>query len=295
MTITYEGVLGHGMSLKSMIQIIQGTPGSGKSAVCTVDMLEFLQDGGVVACNYDLIPGWQYQLADTLPQVRWGLVNREEVAERYHSRAFKIGTHQTIFQLSDEIRKIPEVKTDKRGRIKEGSGRLYLDEAQFLFNTRDWKENMGFIEFFTQHRKLGWDVYLIAHNVDMIDKQIRGLIEYEARLRNLNKVKPFGLFPVWPYPAFLSIVRYAGIAAGAGEIAWRRLYKLQPKYANLYDSMEVFAFNGSIQEVKKQGPQCEPKKDPWAKVKPASVFPPYFLREVPPELCERGGLSSSST
>ena len=236
-----------------MMQIIQGTPGSGKSAVATVDMLEFLQDGGVVACNYDLVPGWQYRLADMLPKVRWGLADREEVALSYWRRAFKIGTHDTIYQLSEKLKELVPHKIDKCGRIKEGSGRLYLDEAQFLFNSRDWASNSGFIEFFTQHRKLGWDVYLIAHAEDMIDKQIRRLIEYEARLRNLNKVKPFGLFPVWPYPAFLTIVRYAGISAGAGEIAWRRLYRLRPEYASLYDSMEVFAFNGASREVQHQG------------------------------------------
>ena len=261
-----------------MIQIIQGTPGSGKSAVATVDMLEFLQYGGVVACNYDLVPGWQYKLADMSPKVRWGISDRQAVASSYWQRAFKVGTHDTIYQLSDKLKELVPHKIDKRGRIKEGSGRLYLDEAQFLFNSRDWSNNSGYIEFFTQHRKLGWDVYLIAHAEDMIDKQIRRLIEYEARLRNLNKVKPFGLFPISPYPVFLTIVRYAGISAGAGEIAWRRLYRLRPEYASLYDSMEVFAFNAATREVQHQGEECgcvKPEKKFYSASEP---WPQYFSR-----------------
>lgn len=268
-----------------MIQIIQGTPGSGKSAVATVDMLEFLQDGGVVACNYDLVPGWHYKLADLSPKVRWGFSDRDAKALSYWSRAFKIGTHDTIMDLSARLKSL--VKPGKNGRMKEGSARLYLDEAQFLFNSRDWQKNSGFIEFFTQHRKLGWDVYLIAHSEDMIDKQIRSLIEYESRLRNLNKVKPFGLFPISPFPAFLSIVRYAGISAGAGEIAWRRLYTLRPAYADLYDSMEVFAFNAASQSITNQGPSsC--KVFSKQKKSSASVWPQYFQREAPLPSLDRG-------
>ena len=261
-----------------MIQIIQGTPGSGKSAVATVDMLEFLQDGGIVACNYDLVPGWQFHLADMLPRVRWGIADRNEVASSYWRRAFKIGTHDTIYQLSEKLREIAPDRIDKRGRIKEGTGRLYLDEAQFLFNSREWANNSGFIEFFTQHRKLGWDIYLIAHAEDMIDKQIRRLIEYESRLRNLNKVKPFGLFPVCPYPVFLSIVRYAGIAAGAGEIAWRRLYRLRPGYASLYDSMEIFAFNAASKEVQHQGKASDCVKPAKKHYHAAECWPQYYTR-----------------
>lgn len=260
-----------------MITIIQGTPGSGKSAIATVDMLEYLMDGGVVACNYDLIPGWQYCLARMHPRVKWGLADEKKVADNYWRRAFKIGTHDTIMQLSSKLRDI--VPPGRLGRIREGAGRLYLDEAQLLFNSRNWSDNYGFIEFFTQHRKLGWDVYLIAHTADMIDKQIRGLIEYETRLRNLNKVKVAGLFPVWPYPAFIAITRYAGISAGAGTIAWRRLYRLRPQYADLYDSMQVFAFDAAQENVSHQGgPSAVIKKKPVA---PASCWPQYYQHSRP--------------
>jgi hypothetical protein len=256
-----------------MIEIIQGSPGSGKSAVCTVAMLEFLQEGGVVACNYDLIPGWHYKLADTVPLVRWGFKDREKVAMNYYNRAFKIGSHDTIMELSTRLKTL--IPPGRNGRLPEGKARLYLDEAQFLFNSREWAKNMGFIEFFTQHRKLGWDIVLIAHTEDMIDKQIRGLLEYETRLRNLNKIKPLGLFPICPWPAFFAITRYAGISAGAGNIAWKRLYSLRPKYADLYDSMEVFAFNAASRSVTHQGQPQEVKKKKIMNVAPASAWPQY--------------------
>ena len=257
-----------------MIQIIQGTPGSGKSAVCTVDMIEFLLSGGVVACNYSLIPGWHYKLAERSWKVRLGLQDKDALAESYWHRAFKIGTVDTLYQLSDRLKEL--VPPDKSGRIKEGAGRLYLDEAQLLFNSRTWQKNKEFIEFFTQHRKLGWDVYLIAHSVEMIDAQIRFLIEYEARLRNLKKVKLFGLIPLSPYPVFVSIVRYAGISAGAGMIAWRRMYALNKDIASLYDSMQVFAFDAAQVDVTHQG-DLHPE---GAKPEPAAAPAPPLLLPV---------------
>lgn len=262
-----------------MIQIIQGTPGSGKSAVATVDMLEFLEAGGVVACNYSLIPGWHYKLADMHPCVRFGLSDRDLKAQSYWSRAFRIGTVDTIYELSEHLKRL--CPADKNGRVKEGSGRLYIDESQLLFNSRTWQKNRGFIEFFTQHRKLGWDVYLIAHAATMIDSQIRDLIEYEARLRNMNKVKLFGMFPVSPYPVFLSIVRYSGISAGAGSIAWRRLYRLRKNYASLYDSMQVFAFDAAEVSVSHQGPAMLPVPPENIDPRPAECLPRYHEIIVP--------------
>lgn len=279
-----------------MIQIIQGTPGSGKSAVCTVDMIEFLLSGGVVACNYSLIPGWHYKLAERSWRVRFGLQDKDALAESYWRRAFKIGTVDTLYQLSDRLKEL--VPTDSSGRIKEGAGRLYLDEAQLLFNSRTWQKNKEFLEFFTQHRKLGWDVYLIAHSVEMIDTQIRFLIEYEARLRNLKKVKLFGLIPLSPYPVFVSIVRYAGISAGAGMIAWRRMYTLNKEIASLYDSMQVFAFDAAQVDVTHQGelhPEGEAKPESAAAPAPPLLLPvvrsrvdmplyfwhPYYMKRYP--------------
>ncbi len=255
-----------------MIYLFQGTPGSGKSSVATVDMLEFLEAGGVVACNFDLVPDWSVQLAKGSFKVRRGLQSLMDRAADLYSRCYRIGTSDTCFQLSEIL------KAHSKGKVKEGSGRLYLDEAQLLFNSRSWQANKGFIEFFTQHRKLGWDVYLIAHSMEMIDKQIRPLIEYDVRLRNLKNIKFLGVIPVSPYPAFLAIFRYAGLGGGSGEILKRRVYTLRPRYSNLYDSMQVFAFDEASQDVSHQGdiPSLEPpKKTEPRNPAPAEPWPRY--------------------
>ena len=69
---------------------------------------------------------------------------------------------------------------------------LVVDEAQLLFNAREWGKNgrSEWLSFFTQHRKYGYHVVLVAQFDRMIDRQIRSLIEYEFIHR---KVSNFGV------------------------------------------------------------------------------------------------------
>lgn len=233
------------------IDCFQGTPGSGKSAVIVADLADFLLSGGWVATNFTLVPDWLDILCSTsfrYQHYKFFNLDRDIYRKSLFDRCWRIGTPDTVSTLGDLMRST--IPTGKR--IREGMGRLYLDEAQLLFNSRDWTKNKGFIEFFTQHRKLGWDVFLVTHTLDMIDKQIRGLIEYETRFRNLQKVKAFGFIPLSFKPRFLAITRYAGISAGAGNIAKRRFYTLGP-YKDLYDTFEVFAFDSPRVEVSSHG------------------------------------------
>ena len=57
-----------------------------------------------------------------------------------------------------------------------------------MFNSRDWQQKgrNEWLSFFSQHRKYGYDVTLIAQFDRMIDKQLRGLIEYEYIHRKLS-------------------------------------------------------------------------------------------------------------
>lgn len=78
-------------------------------------------------------------------------------------------------------------------RVKEGEILLVIDECQIMFNARSWgqKDRAAWCSFFTQHRKFGYEVVLIAQNDRMLDRQIRSLIEYEWIHR---KVSNFGWY-----------------------------------------------------------------------------------------------------
>ena len=76
-------------------------------------------------------------------------------------------------------------------KFKEDYILLVIDEAQILFNSRAWnsKGRDDWIRFFSNHRKYGYEIVLIAQFDKMLDRQIRSLLEYEYIHR---KVSNFG-------------------------------------------------------------------------------------------------------
>ncbi len=234
-----------------MIELIQGTPGSGKSAVALATGLDHLMSGGVLATNFNLVEDWAWKLAGVNIWAKIGFKSRKKLAASYESRCWKIGKPSTVFELSKIY---PEYLSNSWKRKREGKALLILDEAQLYFNSRNWSKNFEWIEFFTQHRKLGWDVLLVAHYKEMIDKQILPLIEVESRFRNLKKIRlPFLPIPLSPFNLFLIIKYYSGYGPGVGMVHSRQIQPLYKTFANLYDSFEVFAFDSLPDEITRHG------------------------------------------
>lgn len=233
-----------------MIEVAQGSPGSGKSAVACARGLKHIKRGGVVAANFSLVDGWAevvvknsilYKVAFVLSyfialDLEGFVYKRASSMYRRWYRVDSLAAIKKIFPLDEA-----EGLYVNKGGFSEGEGLLLLDECQLVFNTRKWEKNFDWIVFFTQHRKLHWNVVLIAHDIQMIDSQIRPLAEYASVFRNLQKVKiPWVGIPVSPFPFFLVIVRYAGLGAGAGVVSERQWCPLPLWAAKLYDSLLVF-------------------------------------------------------
>lgn len=148
-----------------MIRLFSGTPGSGKTlhAVHTMDW--YNRHKRPVVSNfplrYDMLknPDLLYLTSDLL---------------RVYDPKSKLDVSP------DSLVKFSQTYFRNR-KVKEGEILLVLDECQLLFNTRDWSFNRAWISFFTQHRKMGYDVILIAQYDRMIERQIRALIEYECK------------------------------------------------------------------------------------------------------------------
>lgn len=256
-----------------MIEIMQGTPGSGKSAAAVARAILHLRKGGLVAANFSLVDGWADQVSKRLVMSMLSKAHRYEKAKSYYNRFYRVNSLPAIRAL--DPRTMAEGVYKENGSYMEGMGLLILDESQLVFNCRNsmsGSKNLDWVEFFTQHRKLGWNVLLIAHTIEMIDSQIRPLAEYESRFRNMQKVKlPVLGIPMAPLPVFLVIRRYAGLGAGASVVADRDLYPLPLWAARLYDSLEVFSGSG-------WGVDAEPKlcgNPPEPCVKPVAVPAPY--------------------
>lgn len=223
-----------------MIEVMQGSLGSGKSAAAVARAIMHLRSGGVVAANFGLVDGWADTIAKQYLWARFDDDYRYEKACSLWERFFNVQSLDAILKIKP--REIAIGKHAPDGKYKEGVGLLVLDEAHMFMNPRKWQNNLPWIEFFSQARKIGWDVLLISHSIEMIDSQIRNFCEYESRFRNLQKVKiPILGLPFSPFPLFLVIRRYAGISAGAGVVADRDLYPLPLWAAQLYDSLHIFS------------------------------------------------------
>ena len=72
--------------------------------------------------------------------------------------------------------------------VKEGQILLIIDEAQRMFNARDWSKSdrAGWNEFFQLHRHYGFDIILVAQFDRMLDRQVRSVIEYEQIHRKVS-------------------------------------------------------------------------------------------------------------
>ncbi|WP_065106333.1 zonular occludens toxin domain-containing protein [Escherichia coli] len=96
---------------------------------------------------------------------------------------------------------------------KNKFGALFLDECATWLNSRGFaqKGRLAFIDWLIHSRKLGWDVYLIAQDADMIDSQIiKAMGGSVYQCRRLDKLRvPF-------FTAFNEIFRprRTGVASG---------------------------------------------------------------------------------
>lgn len=118
---------------------------------------------------------------------------------------------------------------------KENQTTLIIDEAQLLFNSREFsqKGRLEWISFFTQHRKLGFKIILITQFDKMIDKQIRSLIEIEY---HCYKVNNFSMFWWLPFSLFHEKESHytLNIPTGKGFFLYRK------KYGSIYNTFEIF-------------------------------------------------------
>lgn len=203
-----------------MIYMLNGTPGSGKSLHLASDLLHYLNSrkNRLVICNFDI------DLSKVKHPERFNYIDNSIL--QYPDRIFELVQE---FKLSNEIR--------------ERSCILVLDECQILFNSRRWNEKgrTEWNRFFSLHRKLGFDVYLVCQFDEMIDKQLRNLVEYQVIHR---KITNFGLIGgllrliTWK-DVFVAVTYWYGIK----EKISQEFFIARKKYYSIYDTFELFNFS----------------------------------------------------
>lgn len=157
-----------------MIFLYSGTPGSGKS----------LHMAEVMRCRM------HYGKAPVVGNFSF---NARLARPRGYGSFYEISnvnlSPDFLIDFSEQYR-----KERRWRRIPEEHILLVIDECHLLFNSREWqKQDRGaWISFFSQHRKLGYQVILVAQNDRMIDRQIRALIEYECIHRKVGNAGKAG-------------------------------------------------------------------------------------------------------
>jgi hypothetical protein len=122
---------------------------------------------------------------------------------------------------------------------KEGQTLLVIDEAGIMFNARGFQawDRMAWIEFFMTHRHFGYDVILVSQIDRMIDRQIRGFIEYEIKHRKANNFKFIGLLlTIFHIPLFVAITYWYGMRERIGS----EFFRYRRMDSKLYDTMMLF-------------------------------------------------------
>lgn len=201
-----------------MIMFYSGTPGSGKSLHMAREIYLYLNSrhDRLVICNFQVnLDGLRY------PERFVYLSNRE------------LSTPNALYGVISGW-------YEKGHALKENNIIIFIDECQIIFNARRWNESgrNEWLEFFSQHRKYGCDIYLVAQFDGMIDKQIRTLIEYEVIHR---KVSNFGLLGklvrLFTFgDVFIAVEHWYSINEKTGQ----EIFRARKRYYSLYDTFNTF-------------------------------------------------------
>lgn len=197
-----------------MIYLYSGTPGSGKSLHMAQDILFKLRKKHNVIANF--------------------MIDEEIVKKRLFGKK-EIGLFTYLDNEDLNVSALVEYARKYHIMGKENQTLLCIDECHVLFNPREFqrKDRLNWIQFFTQHRKLGFNIILVTQNDRLLDRQIRGLIEYEVKHRKVNNFK---IGKVLPLKTFIAIENWYGVREKIGSTFF--VYKKQ--LGKLYDSYKMF-------------------------------------------------------
>lgn len=153
-----------------MIYLYSGTPGSGKSLHLARIMKSWLN-----RWKAPVIGNFSFNASACAPK-GWG-----SYLEVTNSQL----TPEFLIKFATKYKELRGW-----GHIPEEHILLVIDECQLLFNAREWSKGnrAAWISFFSQHRKFGYRIILVAQFDRMIDRQIRSLIEYEYIHRKVSNI-----------------------------------------------------------------------------------------------------------
>lgn len=224
------------------ITLVVGPPGSGKTFWTMRRFRIAVLGGRMVATNVVLADGWAEKIARSVWLYRFVPPLRKRKVAQWTANVAYVET-------LDDVAKI-RLSTEGWESKLEGRGELIWDEAGDAFDARNWNEDKAKRardnRWMRQHRKLGWDVYLVAQDEGQIDVQVRNMCTYLVHLVNLKKLRLAWFLPAPPINLFRARWDWHG---GRSRDAYKlELYALNKATARLYDTHQIVQKTGHDEE-----------------------------------------------
>ncbi len=223
-----------------MIYFFTGKPGNGKSLHMAQIIDHALRHGQNVIANFDIDDRFLWT-DKNCKKFGWFIYepNKYWLNNCYRNKSDSFTYLDGLYNFARYCH-----KKNKRRQILEHQTLLVFDECQELFNTRTWnrKDRLEWCTFFRQHRKFGYDIYLISQDDKVIDKQIRNILEYEIEHRCVNNYKLFGQILGWICGGklFVAIKRWYARHGHADSFISSQYFVGRQKYYDFYNSYKVF-------------------------------------------------------
>ncbi len=235
-----------------MIHFFTGTPGSGKSLHMAMVIDRSMRKGKNVIANFEINESSFARFKEKHPGKLGEFVYAPNRSLLENSIRFTVDDKGKYHAPPSDVFSYIEGlygyalqfhERNARGQIKEGQTLLVLDECQELFNPRSWnrKDRLKWCSFFREHRKYGYEVYLISQDDTVIDKQIRHILQYEYTHRCINNYKLFGRFLgfVCGGKLFIYVKKMYGVRAKDSKVK-SKMFQGERKYYEFYDSYKTF-------------------------------------------------------
>lgn len=208
-----------------MISFYSGTPGSGKSLRVARDIVFKLTNR-----KQDVITNMDIDLA--------AVKNASMYKHFKHPPKFGTLVHLENDKITPEFLFAYALEHHKKGR--EGQTLIVIDEAQMIFSPTVMKlkkeeekaYRVKWLDFFTQHRHLGYNVILISQFDKLIDAQVRCLFEYNVIHRKANNYKWGWIFSMFGINLFVSVTYWYGTHTKMNH----QFFMYSKKFGKVYDS-----------------------------------------------------------
>ena len=237
------------------INFFTGTPGSGKSLHMAMIIDKWLRSGKNVIANFEINEESFSRFDKKHPGERGTFIYVPNTEWLTDARYTRLGIRRQPATINGCFTYIDGLynyalqfhERNKKGQIIEGQTLLVLDECQDLFNPRSWnrKDRLSWCSFFREHRKYGYEVYLISQDESVIDKQIRNVLQFEYTHRCVNNYKLSGRIMGILYSGqlkgktFVSVKRSRDVKKKDAKIK-ATFFAGQQRYYDFYDSYKTF-------------------------------------------------------